>query len=456
MLSDLKEYDNLSDFNNVLIVDEFGQTLFYDFADLNVLAELGYRPEDYLGKKVTSFYTNLTDENSTIMAVLRTGKAVCNVSQEMLTKRGSVFLSKSSTYPIFDQDQIKGAIEFSRHYYPKESMQYLDRYSKHKVYRKNNTIYTIDDLITGNEKMKQIKSKIERIAKHDSTTLIYGKTGTGKEVVAQAIHNAGNRFAKPFVSLNCGAIPENLAESIFWGVEQHSGTDVDVQKGVFEKANGGTLFLDEIYALETHLQAKLLKAIEEKTIRRIGGTMDIQLDLRIISATNEDPEILLAEKRLREDLYYRLSVIQIDLPELKDRKDDIEPLIWNFIRFYNQQMESTIESIDQEVIDCLRLYNWPGNIRELKNVIETAFNNSANGTIMLDDIPSRVRKSMTSFTAPIKGRTIMDLKDAVDEYEKNIIAHELQNANGVIAETARRLGVSKQTLKYKLVKYELR
>ncbi len=161
-------FNHLSDFDNVLVVDEFGNTLYYDLADLNILAKLS-TPEEFLGKKVTSFYTNLTDENSTLMTVLRTGKALCNVSQEMVAKTGSSYISKSSTYPIIDNDQIVGAIEFSRHYYTKENMHYLDQYKRHKVYRKNNTIYTIEDLITKNKNMQAIKVKMERIAKHDST-----------------------------------------------------------------------------------------------------------------------------------------------------------------------------------------------------------------------------------------------------------------------------------------------
>lgn len=456
MLPDLEQFNHLSDFDNVLVVDEEGKTLYYDLADLNVLAKIGHRPEDFLGKKVTSFYTNLSDENSTIMTVLSTGKAMCNIHQEMVAKTGDVYHSFSSTFPIIDNGKMVGAIEFSKHFYSKEHMHYLDQYTTHKVYRKNNTVYTIDNLITKTKEMEAIKAKIERISKYDSTVLLYGKTGTGKEIVAQAIHNESNRFAKPFISLNCSALPENLAESTLWGVEQNDVSHQEARIGVFEQAMGGTIFLDDINELDPHIQAKLLQVIEEKKIRRIGGTTDIHLDIRFISSTNEDPAILLQEKKIREDLYYRLGVVQIDLPELKDRKEDIELLLWHFIHFYNQHMNVSIHTVEQEVIDVFRMYHWPGNIRELKNAIETAIHNMENGIISLEDIPPRIRNANQTESNISRVRKITDLKDAVDEYEKTIIAEELNNAKGVIAETARRLGVSKQTLKYKLTKYELR
>lgn len=453
MLLDPEQFNHLSDFDNVLVVDEEGKTLYYDLADLNILAKIGHRPEDFLGKKVTSFYTNLTDENSTIMTVLSTGKAMCNMYQEMVAKTGDVYHSFSSTFPIIDDGKMVGAIEFSKHYYSKEHMHFLDQYTTHKVYRKNNTVYTIDNLITKNKEMEAIKAKIVRIAKYDSTVLLYGKTGTGKEIVAQAIHNESNRFAKPFISLNCSSLPENLAESTLWGVEQNDLSHQEEHIGVFEQAMGGTIFLDDINELDSHIQAKLLQVIEQKTVRRIGGMTDIHLDIRFIASTNEDPTILLQEKRMREDFYYRLGVVQIDLPELKDRKGDIELLLWHFIHFYNQHMNVSIHTVEQEVIDIFYLYHWPGNIRELKNAIETAIHNMKDGTITLDDIPPRIRNANQTES---KDRKITDLKDAVDEFEKAVIAEELNKAKGVIAETARRLGVSKQTLKYKLTKYELR
>ena len=309
--------------------------LFYDLADLNVLKEIGVRPEEFMGKHITSFYKNLTNENSTIMKVIRTGKAVINQRQELMTKNGDLVVSINSTYPIQEDDTIIGAIEFSKHFYTKENIQSLDKFAGNKVYRKNNTIYTIENIISANPKMEAVKNKIKKIAKSNSTILIYGKTGTGKEMVAQAIHNLSDRYGSPFISINCGAIPPNLLESTLFGTVKGSFTGATDKPGLFEEAEGGTLFLDEINSLDYYLQVKLLKAIEEKMIRRIGGSRNISVDIRVISATNEDPDILVADKRLREDLYYRLGVVQIDLPELKERIEDIERLLEYYITFYN-------------------------------------------------------------------------------------------------------------------------
>ncbi|TCP21078.1 arginine utilization regulatory protein [Scopulibacillus darangshiensis] len=453
---DLDSFKNLSNYDDLLVTDEKGMIIFYDVADLDILKELGQTPEEFLGKNITTFYKNLTEENSTVMKVLKSGEALCDVRQKMLTKIDSTIESVSSTYPIKENGKIKGAIEFSKHYYSKDSIQYLDKYARHKIYRKNNTVYTIEDIITVESKMIAVKNKVEKISKTNSTVLIYGKTGTGKELVAQAIHNLSDRYGKPFISLNCSAVPESLLESTLFGTKKGSFTGSEDMPGLFEQAQGGTLFLDEINSLAPHLQVKLLKAIEEKIIRRVGGQKNIHLDIRVISATNEDPDDLLEKGKLREDLFYRLSVVQIDLPNLAERKDDIKVLLENFINFYNNNMNTVINDVQPEVLDCFKEYKWPGNVRELKNAVETAYNNANAGQITIDDIPRRIR----NYSGPQAGAPTDDkshsLKDSVEEFEKKMIVRELQAAEGKLAETARRLGISKQSLKYKIDKYKLK
>ncbi|OIK07985.1 hypothetical protein BIV60_26840 [Bacillus sp. MUM 116] len=452
---DLNHFKHLKDYDNILVTDENGTVIFYDMADLKVLNDIGLRPEEFIGTTVMNPYRNLTFENSTIIKVLRSGEAVCNVKQELIMKSGNSFFLVNSTYPIKENGKVIGAIEFSKHFYSKENIQSLDKFAKHKVFRKNNTLYTIDNLITANPKMEEIKNKIVKIAKTNSTVLIYGKTGTGKEVVAQSIHNLSDRFSGPFISLNCGAFPPNLMESTLFGTVKGSFTGAVDMPGVFEQANGGTLFLDEINSLDLHLQVKLLKAIEEKMIRRIGGTKNTSVDIRVISATNEDPDQLVAEKRLRDDLFYRLGVVQIDLPTLAERQEDIERLIEYYIEFYNNNMNIHIDGVAPEVLKCFKRYQWPGNIRELKNAIETAFNNATTNVIKLDDIPKRIRENHeTHLPLGIENHAEC-LKEAVEHFEKEMIQRKLTNMNGKLTDTAKSLGVSKQLLKYKMEKYKL-
>ena len=452
----LQELNHLSEYDNVLVVDENGITIFYDLADLHILKHLGLKPEEFLKKSVTSFYKNLSIEESTLMTVLKTGNPLWNTKQQLISNNGFMYTSISSTFPIYNGISIVGAIEFSKHYYLKEDIQLLDQFASHKIYRKNNTIYTIDDLISKSSVMEQLKSKIHKVSSTDSTILIYGETGTGKEIVAQSIHNLSKRYTQPFVSVNCSEIPSDFLEHVLFGTEKdHSTTTLD-NLGILEQANGGTIFLDEISALDIKLQAKLLKVIEGKIIRRVGGKQDIHLNIRVIAATNENPDKLILEKKLREDLYYRLSVFQLDIPRLAERKEDITTLIHYFIEFYNRHMQIKIEKLTDQVLIAFQQYNWPGNVRELKNAIETAYNNATSHEIDLDDIPVKIRNYSSIIEKITLSENSFNLKDKVEEYEKTLIVIELANTNGKLAETARRLGISKQLLKYKIEKYELK
>ncbi|HWQ77455.1 MAG TPA: sigma 54-interacting transcriptional regulator, partial [Anaerovoracaceae bacterium] len=452
MNTNCNQFKSIKESTNIMITDENGVALFYDVADLGILKTLGMKPNELIGRKITSLYANITEETSTIMTVLKTGIPIIHNKQDLISKKGNKVHSFNSTYPIIENGKVIGAIEFSRYVYTKETSGMLEQYSKHKIFRKNNTIYTIDDIITVNPSMLEIKEKIIKLANTDSSVLIYGKTGTGKEVVAQSIHNLSERFSEPFLSVNCGAIPSTLLESLLFGTEKGSFTGSVEAKGIFEQADGGTLFLDEINSLDYHLQVKILKAIEEKAVKRIGGSKYIPLDIRIISATNESPEKIVAEKKLRDDLYYRLGVVQLNMPDLVERKEDIPGLLDFFVRHFNSTMNIHIESVHPDVLECFYRYGWPGNIREFKNAVEAAFNNVTASQITLEDIPERIRNYAPSVSPAPSERMSKPLRETLEEYERKIIQEEFLISNCRIAETARRLGLSKQLLKYKMEK----
>ena len=444
------------DYDNIVVTDEKGIIRFADLADLGILETIGVDMDTFIGSRVTDAYTNLSESTSTILTVLRTGEPILYYVQDFLTKHGKEVRMVNSTYPIFEAGKIIGAIEYAKLLYAKDSPRPLKGSARGKVFRKNNTSYTIDDIISINPVMLRMKEELRRVSLSDSAILIHGKTGTGKEVTAQAIHNLSLRYAKPFVSLNCGAIPANLVESMLFGTVKGGFTGSVDAKGLFEEANGGTLFLDEINSLDMNLQAKLLKAIEEKNIRRIGDTTNIQLDIRIISAVNEEPEYLLTEKKIREDLYYRLSVIEFELPPLSHRQEDIPVLLRYFLNAFNQNMRMDIKGIEPNALQCLCKYEWPGNVRELKNALESAFNRVEGNKIRLSDLPERIARHSENIIAPLPAPENKNLKTAVEDYEKALIQGELQRTGNKIAETARRLGVSKHVLKYKMDKYLLR
>ena len=305
----------------------------------------------------------------------------------------------------------------------------------------------------------EIKKAIDiarKSSKTKSSVIIYGETGTGKELIAQSIHYGGVRADKPFIAQNCAALPETLLEGILFGTMKGGFTGAIDRPGLFEQVNGGTLLLDEINSMDLSLQAKLLRTLQEGYIRRIGGLKDIPIDVRIIATTNEKPLEAVERGKLRKDLYYRLNIISIEVPALRDRIDDIKLLCDFFVKKYNKEMDKDIWMISEEVIALFRKYNWVGNIRELENMIEGAMN-------YISDDEHILRKIHFPREIEIKNNEKIDLynevnmdgglPEIVSDIEKIIISRKLKESNYNISKAARNMKISRQTLQYKMKKY---
>ncbi|MBU3215516.1 sigma 54-interacting transcriptional regulator [Clostridium estertheticum] len=410
--------------------------------------------EELVGRYLWDIYPNLNDENSTLLRVLKSGKAILNEQQHLVNYKGVAIDAINSTFPVKSGEKIIGVAEVSIYIEPEKQRKDITLRLKEREEEKRQ-LYDIDQIITNDENMLDIKKKIIKVAKSDSPVLIYGQTGTGKEMVVQAIHKNSSRVSKPFISQNCAAIPATLLESILFGTVKGSYTGAENRKGLFEAADGGTLFLDEINSMEISMQAKLLKAIESLEIRRVGSTECIRVNVRILSAVNESPLKSIRENKLRQDLFYRIGVLQISLPELKDRKNDIEFLSSYFIKEYNRKMKKEIKGLDESVLRVFKNYLWPGNIRELKNVIESAFNITYSNEIAVEDLPDYMF-SVKSEKNCAAGLVASDksLSELVKSYEKDIIVYAIKNT-GNVTEAAKMLKISRQALNYKLSKYNI-
>jgi len=301
-----------------------------------------------------------------------------------------------------------------------------------------------ENIVGKSKKIKEIYEIIEKVTKNDATILISGESGTGKELIARAIHFNSPRRQKPFIPINCAGIPENLLESELFGHEKGAFTDAASQKlGMFELANEGTLFLDEISGLKVDVQANLLRALEEKEIRRLGGTRIIRVDVRIISATNVDLKQAVQEGKFRKDLYYRLNVVPIYLAPLRERKEDVPLLIDYFLQRYNQIFRKKIGGLTKEAVECLVNYNWPGNIRELKNVIERLVALKEEGVVTVKDLPFDIFiKSSIGNSFQAEG----GLKEANKDFERQYIEIILERVGGNKAKAARILGIHRNAL----------
>lgn len=319
--------------------------------------------------------------------------------------------------------------------------------------------FDFNKMIGYSDGMKKIFDTIEKVASSDSTIMIYGESGTGKELVARAIHFNSERNSAPLVAVNCGAIPEELLESELFGHEKGAFTGaIRSRIGRFELANGGTIFLDEIGDMSPALQVKVLRVLQEKQFERIGGVKTQQVDVRIIAATNQDLEKAIEEKRFREDLFYRINVIPVHLPPLRERKVDIPILSNHFLRKFNKLKKKAVEKITSESMEYLLRYSWPGNVRELENLIEMLVVLREEGNINVTDLPDKIVMSSSSVhsnnVVEIGGEGI-DFNALIEQFEKDLLSRALEKAGGAKNRAAKLLSLNRTTFVEKLKRFKI-
>jgi DNA-binding NtrC family response regulator len=317
--------------------------------------------------------------------------------------------------------------------------------------------YHYDNIIGSSGKMQEVFRKVSKISGSDATILIRGESGTGKELIARAIHYNSPRKNRELMEINCSSIPETLLESELFGHEKGSFTGAHkMMKGMVERADGGTIFLDEIGDLSLNVQVKLLRFLQEKRFNRVGGSTPITVDVRLITATNVNLEEALHNGKFREDLYYRLNVIPIHIPALRDRPEDIGPLIEHFIAAFAEKNNKKIEGIKPEALEICLKYSWPGNVRELENALENAVVMTENRMITPEDLPFYIKTSGMNTTLPyLSGKEGLSYRDQLDYAEKMIIKKALDESKGNKTHAARRLGFSIRTMRNKVNKYDL-
>ncbi|MEO2068426.1 MAG: sigma-54 dependent transcriptional regulator [Desulfurobacteriaceae bacterium] len=370
-----------------------------------------------------------------------------------------VMLTAYGTMDYTVQAIEKGAVEYiTKPFSLEEIKELLERILSCHEKEEEENIEGQDEIVGTSKKMQEVFKFIGRVAKSDATVLILGESGTGKELIARAIHRYSNRKDKPFVAVNCAALPSNLLEAELFGYEKGAFTGAfSTKKGLFEQANGGTIFLDEIGELELSLQSKLLRVLQEKEIRRVGGNRTIKVNIRVIAATNKDLEEEVRKGNFREDLYYRLNVVSISLPPLRERKEDIIPLAQYFIRKFSKEFKLPLKELSSKARDWLLNYSFPGNVRELENMILRAMILSPVDVIDVEDLkpnlnakPSfSIDEAIRSWIKSLKNeRNLYDI--VIKKVEKILISETLKKCDYNQVKAAKVLGIHRNTLRKKI------
>ena len=463
------------------IVNSDGITILYN-EDMAKLEKLNV--SDVLGKAFRETFSFIPQEESTLYAALKHRKSTINKQQTYLNVYGKEITTVNSTIPIIVDGQVVAAMEVAKditglknmsdtimdlrsglaNSEPLDERELFEGGDKDKSepsgsHKKNGggiRKYRFCDITGRSNNFERVMARAKKASSNDVSVLIYGETGVGKELFAQSIHYDGLRKSKPFLAQNCAAIPESLLEGMLFGTAKGGFTGAVDRAGLFEQANGGTLLLDEISAMPTGLQGKLLRVLQEQYIRRVGDDKDVPVDVRIIATINEPAEKLVAEGLLRKDLFYRLSIINLSIPPLRERKDDIPLLTEEFLKKYNERYDKEIWMLSESAKKKLMEYDYPGNVRELENMLMAAVSMSEEGHV-LDETSlasgSGYRASFSELGKYVASNA--GLAEYLEEIEQMLIRQHLLTNNGNVSKTARDLGMLRQNLQHKIKKYGL-
>lgn len=424
--------------DGVFTVDKEWKITFFNRAAEKIT---GIKETDAVGSLCRDiFHSNVCDGACILKRCIENDNSIVNKPIYIIRPDGIKIPVSISTAPLKDSSgNVVGGVETFR-----------DLSEIYELRKQLERSYTFQDIISKNPLMQRIFQFIPNVAKSNSTVLILGESGTGKELVARAIHNLSLRSNRPLVAVNCGALPDTLLESELFGYKSGAFTDAKKDKtGYFARAEKGTIFLDEIGDISPALQVKLLRVLQEKTYEPLGATSSVNADVRVIAATNRDLELLVREEKFRSDLFYRLNVVQIKLPPLRERKEDIPLLADFFIQRFNKLKGKSILGLSPDAVMVLMKHDYPGNIRELENIIEFAFILCQEGFILPEHLPEKFRKGASS------GKVELDSKLTMEEVKKQAILSALERNNWKRMATCRELGISKGTLRRMIERYDI-